>query len=121
MTKQEFDEIVSEQKEKGLSEEDIVKAFAIMFREGTIDRKGFEACLDALGYELTGELKDATDEELKEKVLENGDKPAPEADEKPADGKKDEEPEDKKPGEKSDEVDEEEEKKETFKKFGIAE
>ena len=111
MTKQEFDEIVSEQKEKGLSEEDIVKAFAIMFREGTIDRKGFEACLDALGYELTGELKDATDEELKDKVLEDGEKPAPSA--SPADKKDDEE--------KPEESDEEEEKKEAFKKFGIAE
>lgn len=117
MTKQEFDEIVSEQKEKGLSEEDIVKAFAIMFREGTIDRKGFEACLDALGYELTGELKDATDEELKEKVLENGDKPAPSAEKGEAD-KEEKSDKDEKP---EGEVDEEEEKKETFKKFGIAE
>ena len=114
MTKQEFDEIVSEQKEKGLSEEDIVKAFAIMFREGTIDRKGFEACLDALGYELTGELKDATDEELKDKILEDGEKPAPSAE-------KTEKKEDEEKSEESDEVDEEEEKKETFKKFGIAE
>lgn len=117
MTKQEFDEIVSEQKEKGLSEEDIVKAFAIMFREGTIDRKGFEACLDALGYELTGELKDATDEELKDKVLEDGEKPAPsaeKADKKP-EGESD------KKDEPEGEVDEEEEKKETFRKFGIAE
>lgn len=117
MTKQEFDEIVSEQKEKGLSEEDIVKAFAIMFREGTIDRKGFEACLDALGYELTGELKDATDEELKEKVLENGDEPAPSAEKGEAD-KEEKSDKDEKP---EGEVDEEEEKKETFKKFGIAE
>ena len=119
MTKQEFDEIVSEQKEKGLSEEDIVKAFAIMFREGTIDRKGFEACLDALGYELTGELKDATDEELKDKVLEDGDNPAPSAEKK--DEAEEEKSDKKDESDESGEVDEEEEKKETFRKFGIAE
>lgn len=124
MTKEEFDSLVEEQKRKGLSEEDIVKAFAIMFRDGTLDRKQFEACLNALGYELQGELKDMSDEELKEAVLEEGDKQPPEADggeskdeESEPDEEEEEESEETETEEKADGDEDEEEKKSVMKDY----
>lgn len=102
MSKEEFESLIAERKEKGDSEEDIVKAFAAMFSEGTLDRKQFEACLDALGYGLSEEFKSMSDDELKEKMFEKdptpkeeeGGKPAPSAD-KPEEGKPEDKPEEK--------------------------
>lgn len=133
MTKEEFDSIVSEQKEKGMSEEDIVKAFAVMFKEGVVDRDQFVALIGGLGYELKGELAEASDEELKEKILvdegeavskeeaKEGDEDgepapaAPKASEKEdKEEKKEEETE-----EESESVSEEDEREEAFKRFGL--
>lgn len=134
MTKEEFDSLIEEQKGKGMSEEDIVKAFCIMFKEGDLDREQLEACLAGVGYELTGELAEATDEELKEKLItedkeskeeakedERGE-PAPAAPKGEAkDEPKEEEEvvEEKKTEDKADGNKKEEEKKEAIKLFGL--
>lgn len=129
MSKEEFESLIAERKEKGDSEEDIVKAFAAMFSEGTLDRKQFEACLDALGYGLSEEFKSMSDDELKEKMFEKdptpkeeeGGKPAPSAD-KPEEKESEDKPEEK---ESETEVKEEkpdgedEERKEAMKLMGL--
>lgn len=133
MSKEEFESLIAERKEKGDSEEDIVKAFAAMFSEGTLDRKQFEACLDALGYGLSEEFKSMSDDELKEKMFEKdptpkeeeGGKPAPSAD-KPEKESEDK-PEEKTETEVKTEVKEEkpegegedEERKEAMKLMGL--
>ena len=129
MTKEEFDSVIAEQKEKGMSEEDIAKAFAVMFKEDLIDRKALEGLLGGIGYSLEGELADLSDEELKEKILVEGEapskeeakegeggEPAPSADEKPAEEKEEpKEPKEEKPEEKE----EKDEKEEAMKRFGL--
>ena len=86
MTKKEFDDLIAEQREKGLTDEDIAKVFALMFKDGKLTREQIEGVLDAMGYELTDEARGMTDEEFKERILvekepedEEGDKPAPKA------------------------------------------
>ena len=73
MEKKEFEEFVAKQKEAGMSEEDIAKGFALMFKKGDISRKELEAFLDALGYEMDEELSKLSDEELKEEILDKAD------------------------------------------------
>ena len=107
MSKEEFESLIAERKEKGDSEEDIVKAFASMFSEGTLDRKQFEACLDALGYGLSEEYKDLSDEELKGKLFEKDETPKEEEGGKPAPAA--DKSEEKKDDDKDDEDDEREE------------
>ena len=134
MTKEEFDSLIEEQKQKGMSEEDIVKAFCIMFKDGDLDREQLEACLAGVGYELTGELAEADDEELKEKLITEDKEPKEEAkedkdgDPAPAapkgeakDEPKEEEEvvEEKKTEDKADGEKVEEEKKEAKKLFGL--
>lgn len=132
MSKEEFESLIAERKEKGDSEEDIVKAFAAMFSEGTLDRKQFEACLDALGYGLSEEFKSMSDDELKEKMFEKdstpkeeeGGKPAPSAD-KPEKKESEDKPEEKSETEVKAEVKEEkpdgedDERKEAMKLMGL--
>jgi len=127
MTKEEFDSIVEEQKAKGMSEEDIAKGFCAMYKEGVVDRQGLEGLLGGLGYELTGELATASDEELKERILveaepqpkEEAKEGEPEGEPAPAAPKEGKEPEgEKKPEEGKEEV-EVDEKEEAMKKFGL--
>lgn len=133
MTKEEFDSIVSEQKEKGMSEEDIVKAFAVMFKEGVVDRDQFVALIGGLGYELKGELAEASDEELKEKILvdegeavskeeaKEGDEdgePAPAAP-KASEKEDEEEGKEEESEEETESLSEEDEREEALKRFGL--
>lgn len=130
MTKEEFDSLISEQKEKGMSEEDIVKAFCIMFKDGDLTKEELIACLAGVGYELTGELAEASDEELKEKIVAEGapadkeeakeggeGKPAP-SDEAPK-AEEEEVKETEKTEEKADGKEEIDEKEEAKKLFGL--
>ncbi len=134
MTKEEFDSIVSEQKEKGMSEEDIVKAFAVMFKEGVVDRDQFVALIGGLGYELKGELAEASDEELKEKILvdegeavskeeaKEGDEdgePAPAAPKASEKEDKEEEKEEVEEESETESMSEEDEREEALKRFGL--
>ena len=82
MTKEEFDSLIEEQRKKGYSDEDIVKIFCLMYRDGKIDRKTIEGILEGAGYELTDECKKMSDEEFREKILVSDDEgeEAPKAD-----------------------------------------
>lgn len=65
MTKEELTEFVKMAHSKGYSNNDIATMFGKMFQDGKCARKQFEALLNALGLELSDELKDLSDEELK--------------------------------------------------------
>ena len=69
MTEQEFRKFIEDQHQKGRSDEDIVKIFAKMFQDGESDRDEFEALIGALGYELSEDLRNLPDDELREKVV----------------------------------------------------
>lgn len=69
MTEQEFRKFIEDQHDEGRSDEDIVKIFAKMFQDGKSDRDEFEALIGALGYELSEDLRDLSDDELREKVV----------------------------------------------------
>lgn len=137
MTQEEFTSFIEEQKQAGMSEEDISVVFCQMFKDGKLNREQLEACLAVLGYEMSEELKAMPDEELKEKILvegkgEEGDdkeveggkeppaapkEPEEKPDEKPSEPKPEEpKPEEPKPEEKEEEIDEEQE---AMKLFGI--
>lgn len=94
MTKEEFDKLIEEQRAKGLDDEDIAVVFALMFKDGKLNREQIEGVLEAMGYEISPEFKQLDDEEFKEKILvqnENepeeqgeGGKPAPKAEKQEA-------------------------------------
>lgn len=133
MTEQEFNEFIEEQKKAGKSEEDIVKIFCLMFKDGKLPREQLEAVIEALGYEMSDELKALGDEELKEKIItksEEGDEKVTEEDKIDPDGEvpppatekveteeetKEETKEEKEDGEES----EEEERKKAMRLFGL--
>ncbi len=138
MTEQEFSKFIEDQHDAGRSDEDIVKIFAKMFQDGKSDRDEFEALIGALGYELSEDLRDLSDDELREKVVKekepeggakeadtidpDGDKPdgaePPEGEHKPSEDDKDDEDEDEDKDDKPSE-DEDDEKKKAFGLFGL--
>jgi hypothetical protein len=95
MTKQEFDKLIQEQREKGMSDEDIAKVFAFMFKDGKLNREQIEGVLEAMGYEISEELKAMPDEEFKKEIIteeakpeegEEGQQGEGEGEKKPAEG-----------------------------------
>lgn len=93
MTKQEFDKLIQEQREKGMSDEDIAKVFAFMFKDGKLNREQIEGVLEAMGYEISEELKAMPDEEFKKEIIteeakpeEGGEGQQGEGEKKPAEG-----------------------------------
>lgn len=129
MTEQEFKRFVEEQKGTGKSEEDILKVFCFMFREGKLPREQFEAVVEALGYEMSEELKSLPDDELKEKILvkkdegdAEGDTVDPEGSEPPAADSEDkpetESDEEEEEGEEEEE-EEEDEKSKAMRLYGL--
>lgn len=133
MTKEEFQSLVAEYKEKGMSNEDMAMIFGKMFQDDALDRNEYEACLNAIGFELSEEYKQLPDEELKAKAVVKADS----NEEKPEEGKEppaapkespEESPKEDKPEEKEEEVEIEskeeskgsdEEEEEAMKLFGI--
>ena len=69
MTKDELEIFIKGLHSKGWEDEDIVKMFCRMFQDKKMSRGEFEALLDALGYELSDELRKLSDEELRKTVL----------------------------------------------------
>ena len=69
MTKEELNEFVEMAYSKGYSNNDLARIFAKMFQDGKCTREQFEALLDTLGLELSDDLKDLNDDELKETLL----------------------------------------------------
>ena len=142
MTEQEFRKFIEDQHGEGRSDEDIVKIFAKMFQDGKSDRDEFEALIGALGYELSEDLRGLSDDELREKVVEekdpkggakkadtidpDGDEPKkadpakggsePDSDE---DGGEKRSPADEDDGEDEDEDEDEDEKKKAMGLFGL--
>lgn len=141
MTKQEFESFIDEQKKSGKSEEEIVIIFCLMFKDGELDRSQLEACLNAIGYEISDELKAKDDEELKKEIVTRAKTEEPTKEDKvdpdgdvPPEAKKsddDKEPEEKEEIEEKEESvsekesdddgkkDDEEERKRAFKLFGL--
>lgn len=136
MTEKEFKEFIEEQKASGKSEEDILKIFCFMFREGKLTREQLEAVVEALGYEMSEELRSLSDEELKEKILvktdegdsegetvdpEGGEPPAAEPEEEESESEEEEESssEEEGSGESEEEESEEDEKSKAMKLYGL--
>ena len=126
MTKEEFDTLIEEQRKKGLDDEDIAKVFAMMFKDGKMNREQIEGVLEGMGYEISPEFKALSDEEFKEKILvsdnedeEEGGKPAPEADKEVIEEKQEESEEKKTEEDDGKEEDDEEERKKAMKMFRL--
>ena len=69
MTKEELIGFVKMAHAKGYSNDDLAKMLVKMFQDGKCIREQFEALLDALGLELSGDLKNLNDDELKKTLL----------------------------------------------------
>lgn len=67
MTIEEAKEMIEELKEQGETEEDIVAGFYAMFCEGDIDVNELSDLIKLLGYELTDEFKNMSEEDQKTK------------------------------------------------------
>lgn len=124
MTKEEFDTLIEEQRKKGFDDEDIAKVFAMMFKDGKMNREQIEGVLEGMGYEISPEYKALSDDEFKEKILvsenedeEEGGKPAPEADKEVIKEKQDESKEEIKDDDGKEEDDEE--RKKAMKMFRL--
>ena len=70
MTLKEFNDLIEEQRNNGLSDEDIFKVFAGMFVEGDLERDALIAIGKHLGFEITEEASKMSDDELRQVVFE---------------------------------------------------
>lgn len=65
MTVEEVKKVVEELKNEGMTEDEILAAFYAMFCDGKITSEQLEGLTLAMGYELTEEFKNLSDEEKK--------------------------------------------------------
>lgn len=135
MTKEEFEKFIEQQKDAGLSEEEIAIVFGKMFQDDKLNREQFEACLNAIGFELSDDYKAMDDDELKKNVVQKKEGDEDLEDKKVDDGQqppkapeggaaKDEEPkkddkDDSKDEPEEDEAEEEDEESQAMKLFGL--
>lgn len=133
MTKEEATKFFEEQKANGMSEDEILAVLYKMFQDDKIDLNQLEALCAVMGYELTDEFKNMSDEDKKTKGVEQAaedEDVAEEIDEEIEEKGEDEveEKEEKKeeketsapaPAAKEDVEDEEEEEKKAKKLFGL--
>ena len=68
MTKSEYETFIKTLRDKGWEDENIVAMFVKMFQEKKLSRAEFEALLDTLGYELKGEMKELSDDDLRKSL-----------------------------------------------------
>ena len=68
MTKSEYETFIKTLRDKGWKDENIVAMFVKMFQEKKLSRAEFEALLDTLGYELKGEMKELSDDDLRKSL-----------------------------------------------------
>ncbi len=68
MTKSEYETFIKTLRDKGWQDENIVAMFVKMFQEKKLSRAEFEALLDTLGYELKGEMKELSDDDLRKSL-----------------------------------------------------
>ena len=134
MTKEEATKFFEEQKANGMSEDEILAVLYKMFQDDKIDLNQLEALCAVMGYELTDEFKNMSDEDKKTKGVEQAaededvEEEIDEEIEEKGDGEEVEEEEEKKeeketsapaPAAKEDVEDEEEEEKKAKKLFGL--
>ena len=70
MTLKEFNDLIEEQRKKGLTDEDIFKVFAGMFVDGDLERDALIAIGKHLGFEITEEASKLSDDELRKAIFE---------------------------------------------------
>lgn len=70
MTKEEATKFFEEQKANGMSEDEILAVLYKMFQDDKIDLNQLEALVAVMGYELTDEFKNMSDEDKKTKGVE---------------------------------------------------
>ena len=68
MTKSEYETFIKTLRDKGWEDENIVAMFVKMFQEKKLSRAELEALLDTLGYELKGEMKELSDDDLRKSL-----------------------------------------------------
>lgn len=68
MTKSEYETFIETLRDKGWEDENIVAMFVKMFQEKKLSRAELEALLDTLGYELKGEMKELSDDDLRKSL-----------------------------------------------------
>ena len=91
MTIEEAREAIEELKAQGANEEEIAGSFYLMFVDGKLDLKQFEALVNLLGYHLTEEFLAMSEEEQKEKGFEETEEAAEGISEKMVEDAKDDE------------------------------
>lgn len=107
MTVEEAKKMIEELKAQGETEEDIVAGFYAMFCEGDIDVNELGDLVQLVGYELTDEFKNLSDEDKKTKGWAEDPEDAKELEE----GEEEESAEEEKPAEESEESDDEKARK----------
>lgn len=123
MTREEASKFFDEQKANGMSEDEILAVLYKMFQDDKIDLDQLEALCAVMGYELTEEFKNMSDEDKKTKGVEQAveDEEVEEKIEDKVEEKKEEEPdsEDEEEVEEESEESEEDEEKKAKKLFGL--
>ena len=107
MTVEEAKKMIEELKAQGETEEDIVAGFYAMLCEGDIDANELGDLVQLVGYELTDEFKNLSDEDKKTKGWAEDPEDAKELEE----GEEEESAEEEKPAEESEESDDEKARK----------
>lgn len=69
MTDQDWNRFLETEHQRGLNDEDIMKGFCVLFRDGKIERPAFEEFIGHLGYHLDDEAKKMSDEELRDSII----------------------------------------------------
>ena len=125
MTVDEAREAIEELKAQGANEEEIAGSFYLMFVDGKLDVKQFEALVNLLGYHLTEEFLAMSEDEQKSKGYDKTEEGAEGVSENTVEKAKDEEtnPVSKSDGEAEEENEEnsdeeEDEEKKAMKLFG---
>lgn len=122
MTEKEAKEMFDEMKAQGRTDEDILGALYMLYKDEKIDTDDLRALLRVLGYEFTDEFEAMSEEDKHTKGMEKEITKTEEKAEVEDDGKKEEVVEEEKKEDDDDEdkeVDEEEEEKRANKLFGF--
>ena len=111
MTREEALKFFDEQKANGMSEDEILAVLYKMFQDDKIDLDQLEALCAVMGYELTEEFKNMSDEDKKTKGVEQAVEDEEEVEEKIEDKVEEKEEEEKPDSEDEEEIEEEKEEK----------
>ena len=118
MTIDEAREAIEELKAQGANEEEIAGSFYLMFVDGKLDLKQFEALVNVLGYHLSEEFLAMSEEEQKEKGFTKTEEAAEGVSDDTVEKSKDDETNPVKKEETDEDKDEESEEDKAMKLFG---